>query len=83
MFGDFMGNVYITLDEEHEIFLRQQVQENMDLKRLNKYSYTTSFGRTKGKRKRTDSKTIFQTIDKGINLGFKGKAYTSRDEIYD
>ena len=60
MFGDFMGNVYITLDEEHEIFLRQQVQEKYGSK---KGSISTviqqALDELREKEKRTDSKTIF------------------------
>ncbi|MEK6981749.1 MAG: hypothetical protein AABX38_02355 [Candidatus Micrarchaeota archaeon] len=80
-----MGNVYITLDEEHEIFLRQQVQEKYGSK---KGSISTVIQQAldelrEKEKKEQIRKQFFQTIDKGINLGFKGKAYTSRDEIYD
>jgi len=38
----------------------------------------------KTKEKREHAKRQFlETIEKGINLGFKGKAYTKREEIYD
>ena len=80
-----MGNVYVSLDEEHEVLLRRLAQEKYGGKKgsISDVIQEALNELKEKERKSRARKQFLETIDKGINLGFKGNAYESRDEIYD
>ncbi|MBI2148586.1 hypothetical protein HYU23_02810 [Candidatus Woesearchaeota archaeon] len=80
-----MGNILISLNQEEEDLLRNMAQKKYGSK---KGSISTiikeALNELKTKEKRENAKRKFlETIEKGINLGFKGKVYSKREEIYD
>jgi hypothetical protein len=80
-----MGNIYLSLDDDHEAMLRQIAQEKYGSKKgslseavmdaIDKLAKENKKLRAKGK--------LIESMEKGYKLGFKGKAYSSRDELYD
>ena len=79
-----MGNVLISLDDEHEAFLRHLAREKGMKKGAISEVVQNALDELKEKEKKELAKKQFrQTIEKGINLGFKGKVSTTRDELYD
>lgn len=79
-----MGTVLVSLDEEHEAFLRRIAQEKGGKKGVISEVVQEALNELKQKDKKERARKQFlQTIEKGINLGFKGKVYENRDEIYD
>ncbi len=80
-----MGNVYISLDKEYEELLRRLAKERHGTKK-GAISETVEDALDQLKEreeKESLRKKFFDTIEKGINLGFKGKLYTRRSELYD
>lgn len=80
-----MGNVYISLDDEHEAFLRRLAQEKYESKKgaISEVIQNALDMLRENEKKEIAKKQFRETIEKGINLGFKGKVYISRDELYE
>ncbi len=80
-----MGNVLVSLDDEHEAVLRRLAQEKYGSKKGAVSNVVQdALDKTKDiSEKEQAKKRLNQLMETGINLGFKGKIYESRDELYD
>ena len=80
-----MGNVLVSLDDEHEELLRTLTKERYGGKKgsMSKVVQAALDELKKNAKRETAKKKLLQMLEKGLDLGFKGKAYESRDELYD
>lgn len=80
-----MGNVYLSLDEDHEAILRQIAVEKYGSKKgsLSEAVMAAIDELAKENKKLAAKAKLLESMEKGYNLGFKGKAYSTRDELYD
>lgn len=80
-----MGNVYLSLDDDHEAKLRQIAAEKYGSKKgsLSETVMAAIDELAKENKKLAAKAKLLESMEKGFNLGFKGKAYASRDELYD
>jgi hypothetical protein len=80
-----MGNIYLSLDDDHETLLRQLAAEKYGSKKgsLSEVVMAAIDELAKENEKLRAKTRIIERMEKGYNLGFKGKAYTTRDELYD
>ncbi len=80
-----MGNVLVSLDEKHEALLRQLAQEKYGSKKGSVSAVVVeALDELKQKEKKEmATKQLLALMEKGFNLGFKGTAYKTRDELYE
>lgn len=80
-----MGNVYISLGEGYEELLRRLAKERHGTKKgaISETVQDALDQLKENEEKETLRKKFFDTLEKGINLGFNGKLYSKRSELYD
>lgn len=84
-----MGTVLISLDEKHEALLRQLAQEKYSSKKGSVSAIVEeALDKVKEEEmacmeKEAAKQKLKGMIKKGLNLGFKGKVYGNREELYD
>jgi DNA invertase Pin-like site-specific DNA recombinase len=80
-----LGNVYISIDDDHEAMLRRIAAERYGAKKgsiSEAVMAAIDELEKKSKKERAKAKLI-ESMEKGYDLGFKGRAYKTRDELYD
>jgi len=89
MYIDLMGTVLISLDEKHEALLRQLAQEKYGSKKgsvsavVQEALDNSREMERSALQKEAAKKQLRQMLQKGLDLGFKGKVYEKREELYD
>jgi hypothetical protein len=80
-----MGNIFLSLDDDHETLLRQLAAEKYGSKKgsLSDIVMAAIDELAKENQKLLAKTRIIERMEKGYKLGFKGKVYDSRDELYD
>lgn len=80
-----MGNVLISMDDDHEALLRQLAQKKYGGKkgalRMVVQEALSQLSKNKEETDEAEKRKFFEFLDKGLN--FKYKMYKNRGELYD
>ncbi len=80
-----MGNIFISLDDTSEGFLRRFALERFGAKKgaISKTVAAALLTLKQNEGREKARVRLLASMEKGVNAGFKGRAYKSRGEIYD